>query len=60
MTFYQFSRSCGGGFCENCSAKSRPVPERGWGDQPVRVCDRCFEKGLFRLLFSNLIVFNLM
>jgi len=38
-------RSCGGGFCENCSAKCRPVPERGWGDQPVRVCDRCYERG---------------
>ncbi|CAG2114657.1 unnamed protein product, partial [Medioppia subpectinata] len=38
-------RLCGHGFCEDCSSKSRPVPERGWGDQPVRVCDQCFEKG---------------
>ena len=44
---YFFSRSCGGGFCEDCSTKSRPVPERGWGDQPVRVCEQCFERGLF-------------
>lgn len=40
------SRACGGGFCEDCSAKCRPVPERGWGYQPVRVCDQCFEKGI--------------
>lgn len=35
-------RACGQGFCDNCSAKSRPVPERGWGEEPVRVCDSCF------------------
>ncbi|XP_075586429.1 zinc finger FYVE domain-containing protein 1 isoform X3 [Dermatophagoides farinae] len=38
-------RRCGGGFCAECSSKYQPVPERGWGDQPVRVCDICFEKG---------------
>lgn len=38
-------RRCGGGFCTECSSKYQPVPERGWGDQPVRVCDGCFEKG---------------
>ncbi|KAH9422456.1 Zinc finger FYVE domain-containing protein 1 [Dermatophagoides pteronyssinus] len=27
--------------CRRCGG----VPERGWGDQPVRVCDICFEKG---------------
>lgn len=21
-----------------------PVPERGWGDEPVRVCDECARK----------------
>ncbi|XP_055005305.1 zinc finger FYVE domain-containing protein 1 [Boleophthalmus pectinirostris] len=35
-------RACGGGFCGSCSSKSRPVPERGWGLGPVRVCDQCF------------------
>ncbi|KAM8831893.1 zinc finger FYVE domain-containing protein 1 isoform 2-T2 [Spinachia spinachia] len=35
-------RACGEGFCESCSAKTRPVPERGWGLAPVRVCDACF------------------
>lgn len=38
-------RRCGSGFCENCCNKLQPVPERGWGNQPVRVCDLCFEKG---------------
>lgn len=38
-------RACGGGFCEGCSSKTRPVPERGWGDEPVRVCDKCYETG---------------
>ncbi|MGH0124442.1 UNVERIFIED_CONTAM: hypothetical protein FKN15_073057 [Acipenser sinensis] len=37
-------RACGEGFCDNCSSKSRPVPERGWGLGPVRVCDVCFEQ----------------
>lgn len=36
-------RRCGGGFCHNCSTKSMPVPERGWGDASVRVCDKCYE-----------------
>lgn len=36
-------RRCGGGFCHECSTKSIPVPERGWGDACVRVCDKCFE-----------------
>ncbi|XP_034018108.1 zinc finger FYVE domain-containing protein 1 isoform X2 [Thalassophryne amazonica] len=35
-------RACGEGFCDACSSKSRPVPERGWGLDPVRVCDGCF------------------
>lgn len=36
-------RACGKGFCEGCSSKTRPVPERGWGTEPVRVCDDCAE-----------------
>ncbi|KAK3743024.1 hypothetical protein QZH41_009283, partial [Actinostola sp. cb2023] len=35
-------RVCGGGFCDECSSNQKPVPERGWGTQPVRVCDTCF------------------
>uniref|UniRef100_A0A3P9KYE5 Zinc finger, FYVE domain containing 1 n=1 Tax=Oryzias latipes TaxID=8090 RepID=A0A3P9KYE5_ORYLA len=35
-------RACGEGFCDACSSKSRPVPERGWGPAPVRVCDLSF------------------
>ncbi|KAJ8305039.1 hypothetical protein KUTeg_017407 [Tegillarca granosa] len=30
-------RACGKGFCDSCSSKKRPVPERGWGDQLVRI-----------------------
>ncbi|XP_043930604.1 zinc finger FYVE domain-containing protein 1 [Protopterus annectens] len=36
-------RACGEGFCDGCSSKCRPVPERGWGLTPVRVCDSCFK-----------------
>lgn len=36
-------RACGNGFCELCSSKKRTVPERGWGNELVRVCDDCFE-----------------
>uniref|UniRef100_A0A671PJ96 Zinc finger FYVE domain-containing protein 1-like n=1 Tax=Sinocyclocheilus anshuiensis TaxID=1608454 RepID=A0A671PJ96_9TELE len=36
-------RACGEGFCDGCSSKTRPVPERGWGLAPVRVCDACFQ-----------------
>ncbi|KAK3918575.1 Zinc finger FYVE domain-containing protein 1 [Frankliniella fusca] len=35
-------RSCGEGFCDECSSFSRPVPERGWTDK-VRVCKSCNE-----------------
>ncbi|CAB1342573.1 unnamed protein product [Coregonus sp. 'balchen'] len=35
-------RACGEGFCDGCSSMNRPVPERGWGLAPVRVCDACF------------------
>lgn len=37
-------RACGGGVCDACSTNKKPVPERGWGEEPVRVCDRCFGK----------------
>ena len=37
-------RACGKGFCTDCSSKRRPVPERGWGNDPVRVCDMCYDK----------------
>ncbi|NWR10916.1 ZFYV1 protein, partial [Thryothorus ludovicianus] len=36
-------RACGEGFCDGCSSKTRPVPERGWGPAPVRVCDNCYD-----------------
>uniref|UniRef100_A0A3Q3DZL4 Zinc finger FYVE-type containing 1 n=1 Tax=Labrus bergylta TaxID=56723 RepID=A0A3Q3DZL4_9LABR len=39
-------RACGEGFCDVCSSKAAPVPERGWGLAPVRVCDVCFEQRL--------------
>uniref|UniRef100_T1J9N5 FYVE-type domain-containing protein n=1 Tax=Strigamia maritima TaxID=126957 RepID=T1J9N5_STRMM len=35
-------RACGQGFCEDCSSKLKLVPERGWGNTPVRVCDDCY------------------
>ncbi|XP_036414787.1 zinc finger FYVE domain-containing protein 1 [Colossoma macropomum] len=38
-------RSCGEGFCQACSTRSMPVPERGWGSSPVRVCDVCHRQG---------------
>lgn len=37
-------RACGNGFCDGCTQHYIPVPERGWGDIPVRVCNSCFEK----------------
>ena len=36
-------RACGQGFCEKCSSKQKPVPNRGW-EYPVRVCDTCADK----------------
>ncbi|XP_017578615.1 zinc finger FYVE domain-containing protein 1 [Pygocentrus nattereri] len=38
-------RSCGEGFCQACSTRSMPVPERGWGSSPVRVCEACHRQG---------------
>eukprot|EP00794_Sanderia_malayensis_P020377 gene20377-22386_t len=37
-------RACGQGFCDDCTTKRVAVPERGWGDVPVRVCDPCADK----------------
>ncbi|XP_074660644.1 zinc finger FYVE domain-containing protein 1-like isoform X2 [Tubulanus polymorphus] len=39
-------RACGHGFCDDCSTKRRAVPERGWGEALVRVCDDCYEKNV--------------
>lgn len=33
-------RSCGQGFCDECSMHRIPVPTHGW-DYPVRVCSAC-------------------
>ncbi|XP_061683975.1 zinc finger FYVE domain-containing protein 1 isoform X2 [Syngnathoides biaculeatus] len=38
-------RSCGEGFCHLCSSHRMPVPERGWGSSPVRVCMACYRHG---------------
>lgn len=38
-------RSCGEGFCHPCSTHRMPVPERGWGSSPVRVCRTCYQHG---------------
>ncbi|XP_077398137.1 zinc finger FYVE domain-containing protein 1 [Festucalex cinctus] len=38
-------RSCGEGFCHLCSSHRMPVPERGWGSSPVRVCMACYRQG---------------
>ncbi|XP_069064189.1 zinc finger FYVE domain-containing protein 1-like isoform X1 [Pleurodeles waltl] len=38
-------RACGEGFCHMCSNQTMPVPERGWGTAPVRVCKKCYQAG---------------
>nr|XP_045608689.1 zinc finger FYVE domain-containing protein 1-like isoform X1 [Procambarus clarkii]XP_045608690.1 zinc finger FYVE domain-containing protein 1-like isoform X1 [Procambarus clarkii]XP_045608691.1 zinc finger FYVE domain-containing protein 1-like isoform X1 [Procambarus clarkii]XP_045608692.1 zinc finger FYVE domain-containing protein 1-like isoform X1 [Procambarus clarkii] len=38
-------RKCGEGFCDSCSDVKMPVPEMGWGEEPVRVCKNCFKNG---------------
>lgn len=35
-------RKCGEGFCDGCSDSTMPVPEMGWGEEPVRVCRTCY------------------
>uniref|UniRef100_A0A5K3FFU0 GBP domain-containing protein n=1 Tax=Mesocestoides corti TaxID=53468 RepID=A0A5K3FFU0_MESCO len=37
-------RACGRGVCDSCSKKRIPVPDRGFTEEPVRVCDRCFNQ----------------
>ena len=37
-------RACGEGFCSSCSDFQRPVPEHGWGTEPVRVCKPCYTR----------------
>lgn len=39
-------RSCGEGFCNNCSKHEMPVPSRGW-NEPVRVCNSCRDELLW-------------
>lgn len=38
-------RACGEGFCQACSSHRMPVPEKGWGSTPVRVCEVCHRQG---------------
>ncbi len=33
-------RACGRGVCESCSKHRLPVPDRGFTEEAVRVCDR--------------------
>ena len=37
-------RACGEGFCDECTQYTKPVPERGWGPSPVRVCETCYNQ----------------
>lgn len=43
LTTIHHCRKCGEGFCDACSDATMPVPERGWGDEPVRVCKNCLQ-----------------
>ncbi|KAI8975163.1 hypothetical protein BDF20DRAFT_914129 [Mycotypha africana] len=36
-------RSCGNIFCHDCSSKSVPLPQLGYGTKAVRVCNGCFD-----------------
>ncbi|KAI8393568.1 armadillo-type protein [Radiomyces spectabilis] len=36
-------RHCGNIFCHDCSSRSVPLPQLGYGSKPVRVCNNCFE-----------------
>jgi len=46
-------RACGRGFCDSCSSHRRPVPERNWGPEAVRVCDECFEPSSTKALTDS-------
>ena len=37
-------RACGEGFCDACSSYEKPVPEKGWGNIPVKVCRDCYRQ----------------
>ncbi|CDH50926.1 hypothetical protein RO3G_14544 [Lichtheimia corymbifera JMRC:FSU:9682] len=36
-------RHCGHIFCHECSSRSVPLPQLGYGTKPVRVCKGCFD-----------------
>ncbi|KAM3588960.1 hypothetical protein VKS41_001390 [Umbelopsis sp. WA50703] len=36
-------RQCGNIFCHDCSNRSIPLPQLGYGSLPVRVCNQCLE-----------------
>ncbi|KAH8851336.1 Zinc finger FYVE domain-containing protein 1 [Schistosoma japonicum] len=36
-------RACGRGVCAKCSTGRLPVPDQGYGNNGVRVCDQCYE-----------------
>ncbi|KAG1146197.1 hypothetical protein G6F38_005108 [Rhizopus arrhizus] len=36
-------RNCGNIFCHECSSRSVPLPQLGYGTKAVRVCNSCFE-----------------
>ncbi|KAI9478786.1 MAG: hypothetical protein EXX96DRAFT_259719 [Benjaminiella poitrasii] len=36
-------RNCGNIFCHDCSARNVPLPQLGYGNKPVRVCNGCFD-----------------
>ncbi|KAI7870796.1 hypothetical protein BDF14DRAFT_1769854 [Spinellus fusiger] len=36
-------RNCGNIFCHNCSTRSVPLPQLGYGTKPARVCNGCFD-----------------
>lgn len=44
LTTIHHCRKCGEGFCDDCSSNTALVPERGWGAEPVRVCDMCYRE----------------
>ncbi|CAH2313975.1 zinc finger FYVE domain-containing 1-like [Pelobates cultripes] len=46
-------RACGEGFCYDCSNHTMPVPERGWGQAPVRVCNKCHSAGISKAVIPG-------
>ena len=45
-------RACGRGFCDDCTAYQRPVPERGW-PTAVRVCEDCYSVNMTGRFINN-------